>query len=760
MGKTFFLPSRCLFLFFFALIGIGACDGRHPQHLDVLRVNVAGSSNLPLNQEIIIYLSAPADPATVSSETVQITEQNRYPNPVKGLFQVSGKRILFYPALPGKPDLSDSAFQPGATYRLFLACKRKGIRSLRGEGLRFPYETCFSMSSQVSPPFFKDPVPGFPRVFGTVPKTRVPPPEERVSPGTLEDPPAIEVFFSEPLSPASVSLKNIRIFFTEQNYKTPIPGSLSLFQGYFQARVVFSPFFPLPEDQEIHLQVSSFVTDLVGNPLEFYAGSFLTADSVPLDAEWREAFEDLAWMDPVFTSADWCGGSPGFLVGTFGPGGDGRDGSFFPSGEFLLDTTERPEGFFYSEVFVPEDGIVRVAGSYPLRLHSSRNCVILGKILMAGEKGGDSENDSPGGDPGFEGPGGGMGGWGGCPSEEDRDSDESYTTGGSGWGMGEGDPPFNGGGVGGEDFYSGIPGGGGGGGYSTDGEKGGGDLGGRGGMTFGDSVLKPTPELLKGGSGGGGGACDQDPVGSEDDGGAGGGGGGGALFLAASGSFVLEGMIDIRGGDGGNCGGNGGGGGGGSGGALLVRAQSITISRGSIHAFGGNGGVSFGGGENGGKGGDGRIRLEDLDGEILLEDEDIRPPLNPGKNTGIYPAIGPGGSMAQTLLIHTGVLNPRYSFDGSDPLTGRVSGESGDVEMPGGIPPGCEIFVFFEGGRPLPGSFLKPDPATLTGFVTDIRSLDGCTFIRIRILLYLPEDFTLFSERPAIDTIRIRYEYF
>jgi hypothetical protein len=128
--------------------------------------------------------------------------------------------------------------------------------------------------------------------------------------------------------------------------------------------------------------------------------------------------------------------------------------------------------------------------------------------------------------------------------------------------------------------------GGGGGGFGGGGARGGSDLGGAGGMSYGDNDCDP----MFGGSGGGGGGTD-----SFSAGGIGGGGGGGVQITSMT-DIKMGGMaaIETGGGGGGPGAASAGGAGGGSGGAVLLEAPAIMLD-GNIAANGGGGG---GGGGN------------------------------------------------------------------------------------------------------------------------------------------------------------------
>jgi len=133
------------------------------------------------------------------------------------------------------------------------------------------------------------------------------------------------------------------------------------------------------------------------------------------------------------------------------------------------------------------------------------------------------------------------------------------------------------------------------------------------GSTYGTNSLFESSFL--GGSGGGAGGSSDDNLGTEISG-SGGGGGGGAVHIVAGGDVTISGTINANGGNGGGNGGNdNAGGGGGSGGAIWIQSLGNIIISGTLNATGGTGGTNLST-LNGGSGGNGRIRLDDIDGNI------------------------------------------------------------------------------------------------------------------------------------------------
>lgn len=210
-----------------------------------------------------------------------------------------------------------------------------------------------------------------------------------------------------------------------------------------------------------------------------------------------------------------------------------------------------------------------------------------------------------------------------------------------------------------------------------------------GGLPVAFFTLDPESGFLRGGSGGGGAGMGQhgsynrevfsgantfeaiDSYRTSD--GAGGGAGGGAVQFHCGGDFLLSGLVDLAGGDGGSSAAQiagpyaidpvaffktmpgDAGGGGGSGGALLLQVGgNLQAAAKSIDLNGGAGGVGAVG-NHGGAGGAGVLRLEsaaafdlgDLDGIVLpLEAADLgqRPEFGlSGANWSDYGVAWPGG---------------------------------------------------------------------------------------------------------------------
>lgn len=747
------MRERWFFLILaFLGIALSSCDRGKSGPLKVLRVNVEERRQLPLNQEVLLFFSENVDPSTVNVQTIRIREVGEEPTNAQGYYRVEGREVHFHPALQCDPNHPEGGFQPNRTYRLTVPGReRKGamVRGTNGESLRVSYETLFSTSNE-----YVDAFPDNPFVISTIPETSASPHEYNVPVGTFSDPAKIEIFFSEPLDPQSVTEKSVSLWICSLKPSRCIRGSVKLFQSPEEVKAVFQPYYPLPERAELEVLATSFIHDLGGNPLEPYSGRLRTEDALPLESVLIEEFTDSSKEDEENTTAEWNVGNSGCLRAGIGYGGDGRDGPFVPSDSVVLNTSENGGTYYFSQVKINKGITVRGEGEGPLRILATGSVVIEGTIDLSGQDGEDGVFNGggevvPGGAGGC---GGGRGGDGnpipGSFSREGERGEGPFGGLGGGWGGGR-HPDAAGGGGGGSYGEMGTPGG-------HTGEEEGGEDQSEPGEVYGD----PWISMLVGGSGGGGGGNDDD--GNEDPGmddtGGGGGGGGGALEILATREVRFSGVILSKGGNGGDAGSVGaGGGGGGSGGSVCIRAREIFLLEGSaITAPGGIGGIE--GTHLGGDGGEGRISLSDYDGIMAMENSSFFPQPFSGIFT---PSEGSGISAAQSRFFNTGVLSPDYRFDASDPFSGRIVPHSVlDIGLPEGIPENTSIYIFFEGAEEDPFNAGFPDTNTCTGFLTNIDEADGHQFIRFRILFDIGPVDTLNAPRPIISYLHIPFRCF
>lgn len=739
----------------FLAAGCGGDGGGESGPLLVVSVNAAGREGLPVNQAIRIRFTRSVDPSSVSEATIRMREGPRFSRQVPGDLLADGDTVLFLPRLPTNLEEPDGGFLPGGEYRLELPGypQSSTVRSRSGRPLAEAYTTSFRISS-ATPPFFVDPVSGPPRVLGTDPESSIPPPRSPIRSGSFQEPARLTIRFSEPLRPDSVGEESVTLVDRGRGFDSPIPAAVALRQTNFSAAVELAPRGPLPESTLLELRVFPSVVDLVGNPVEPYASQWRTSDEP--EQVWRleESFDSRDEEDPSRTTAQWSNAAsgPGILASGYGPGGSGRDGVFAPATDAVLDSDSRPDGYSFHDLWISQGVTVRAIGSAPLVIRCATHARIDGCLILDGGSGATvlADGDEPGAPGGSGNAGGSDGGDGGCSPPQPSQPDAA---------PGEGP----GGGSGGIDQgrTAGFPGGGGGGGYSSTGETGGGGGGGLGGLPYGESSLDPAAGSFLPGSGGGGGACDDDFGTGPSDGGGGGGAGGGALRLECGDDLVVRGRITARGGRGGDAG-QGAGGGGGSGGALLLRARSLDVGGALLSVAGGLGGESrlrFAG--NGGAGSFGRIRLEDVDALPVFESSTVlEPPYDAIRDSGLYTSDGAFRSVAVSRFRDTFVLEPRFAFDGSDPSSGLVIPSGTDLVLARPIPEGARVRIVFEGAdesRVTPG---EPEPASATGWRTNVADVSGRRFIRFRIEFELPDPPPAEEELPAIDRLRVSFSFF
>ncbi|MEO6595889.1 MAG: Ig-like domain-containing protein [Planctomycetota bacterium] len=106
-----------------ALVG-AACGGgrRTPPPFEIVRTSPSladASEPVLLNDSITLYFSDAIHPLSVTSDSVTLVDGNGHQVP--GTLRVGSNWVTFVPDPPLSPTLTDGSFQPGATYRLFVA---------------------------------------------------------------------------------------------------------------------------------------------------------------------------------------------------------------------------------------------------------------------------------------------------------------------------------------------------------------------------------------------------------------------------------------------------------------------------------------------------------------------------------------------------------------------------------------------------------------------------------------------------------------
>lgn len=108
-----------------------------PAPFDVARTSPALSGDaepLLLNDPITLYFTESVQPLSVTTESVQILDDQGHPVP--GTLRVGTNWVTFQPVTPVLADLSDGSFRPGATYHLHVAGSPRPDAVLAGDGRR------------------------------------------------------------------------------------------------------------------------------------------------------------------------------------------------------------------------------------------------------------------------------------------------------------------------------------------------------------------------------------------------------------------------------------------------------------------------------------------------------------------------------------------------------------------------------------------------------------------------------------------------
>ncbi|MBI1853593.1 MAG: hypothetical protein HYR85_24920 [Planctomycetes bacterium] len=527
--------------------------------------------------------------------------------------------------------------------------------------------------------------------------------------------------------------------------------------------VQFTLPFTAPLDALLRIEPTSGVAELSDARLSITPfGSTLRTAPLPETADAIvEEFGDRRRVDSIST-APWGSLVVGTLQSGTGIGGSGIGGVFpppDPGPTLVLDTNDNGGLFEFTSFSIPRGMVVVATGPNPLRIRSIGDVDISGDLDLRGQDGeagitatGEARRGGAGG------PGGGRGGGTARPARPSLCTAQTPCESEPGAGPGAGSG-------GQRALHLGwSAGGGGAGSYGTRGGASfGGGVHGQTGQVYGNAEIDP----LVGGSGGGGGGNtpgNGEAFPSDSTGGAG-GGGGGAVLIQTNGNVTVTGDIRASGGSGGN--GplvigwpSAGGGGGGSGGAIKIQANRI-VSLFRVDASGGRGGQTFAEDGSGGGGGNGRIRLEDDFGAVGAGSQ-----TSPAGSTATLDPTLRTTSIAQSIWIATDAPSAHYAFDASDPATGlalldaegRAPAAVTDVAYAAPVDSRVAVRFLFAGAQ---GKTTNPndvDPATDTGFVTDVRAIDGHPFLRYRVEFDGSEPL---GDLPqvGIERVRIRFRY-
>ncbi len=186
--------------------GAGALPGGGGAALELLAFEQEGLDNVALNTTLVFHFSAPVDPATVTAASLQFREGGVFGLPLPGTFTVEGHTVRFEPQLPGRCDLSDSAFKPDTTYRVVLvgAPEQSAIRAMGGRSLSATTSRDFQTRDDTAPGPFLDQVPAAaPSVIGSAPSAGA----EAVA---VRDGNRVVLTLSENIQPCTVSDVTVR----------------------------------------------------------------------------------------------------------------------------------------------------------------------------------------------------------------------------------------------------------------------------------------------------------------------------------------------------------------------------------------------------------------------------------------------------------------------------------------------------------------------------------------------------------------------
>jgi len=769
----------------------------------VVDVNVNPFSLAALNQTIVVRFTQDIDPSTILTGVLIYESSSNGAVHARGLRQAVGKEFRFFPDLPTRTDYSDAGLLPNTQYTLcvpregFVCASRlpppqPAIQAQSGKKLTRTFTVDFrTLPSGPNPPFI-DPVPGSPFVTRTTPvhgTTEVPI-------GTAQAPTLVNVFVNEPLNPTSVTSNAIGLFRLSNG--VPVSTTIRVLQtNPTNVSIEIRPRTALPCDEGLEVRWnygSSQILDLVGNALTVpstYPSFRTTANCPPVNAI-IENFESTDFRDPAailpplisFRPAEWNAAQSGLLRGSYGFGGDASNGRLdVPVGNVVdLEVAYPGLNGLYNFESVSIRGTLTTSGTVPAIIRSVGDFVLEGTIDFSGGNG----NNGPTMNTSASVPGG-VGRAGSGNGGTANPNPGALTTPINARGFG---PQANiGAGFGGNDSHIATANpqpqrvgcGGGGGSYGGLGINGITDCANAGasgslrGNFYGDAQIG----TLLGGSGGGGGgnaALIASPAvpfpNTQSHAGGGGGAGGGGISIETVGAFNLTatGKLWMNGGNAGVGGGpvvgKGGDGGGGSGGSIKIQAGSVSLtSPGELRALGGTGTPM----QTGGTGGTGRIRLEDLDGNIGGTNL-----AQPAPSVAIYAPPGNGRTVSQSLFYDSGLVTPRYLFDGTDPQTGLATGSTGDLDFDTAPTSGQTVKITFQGAPADPGNPNQPDPNTQNwfppqtninspvNFATDISTLAGRSLRFIRFRVEFSIGTVVFNmplpRRVAINGLQIRFE--
>jgi hypothetical protein len=140
----------------------GACGGAPERGLELLEFRQQDFASVALNEELVFYFSEDLDRASITSDSVRITDAAGAD--VSGTREVRGDALSFLPDLPCSSDLSDGGLSPGTAYHVTLGGfpRPDGIRGVSGALLSASLQLEFRTAEvgATNSPLFLDPFLG------------------------------------------------------------------------------------------------------------------------------------------------------------------------------------------------------------------------------------------------------------------------------------------------------------------------------------------------------------------------------------------------------------------------------------------------------------------------------------------------------------------------------------------------------------------------------------------------------------------------
>lgn len=219
---------------------------------------------LQLNAQLTLVFDAKVDPSSVTDAAVRLRLGDG--RQARGTFSVRGNRVIFTPAAVLTPALDGGGYGGGGDLLLELPGfpSRTGVLSAAGRALAGTHRSRFRIvDPTVEAPraaLFQDPRPGAGPAL--VNQLKVPGAEfALVRPGGV-----IRLRFSEPLDPASVHSRRLRLLYDNPD-RDPVDTEIRLLENRMEAVVELRPTDGFRLDDTLYILVlgDPGVTDLVGS---------------------------------------------------------------------------------------------------------------------------------------------------------------------------------------------------------------------------------------------------------------------------------------------------------------------------------------------------------------------------------------------------------------------------------------------------------------------------------------------------------------